>query len=141
FTTRRRMCTRVRQSSTQHGERSRAKRRSPPPRAAGNLRRRERASMQRRICRRSTNVRSRLHTARTRAPVASVRESTQRIGFVVRERSIGLTPRVQLRACPAPSHLNCYTSSHQRLHTNLAARLLQRFVIRPAVHATQRQLL
>ena len=120
FTTRRRILTRVRRSSTQRGERSRAKRRSPPPRAAGNLRRRKRASMQRPICRRSTNVHSRLHAERTRAPLASFRESTQRMGFIVRERSIGLTPRGKLRAhpcsgpaaplyepCPSPAELPC----------------------------------
>src|SRR5690606_15354683 len=99
----------------------------PPPRAAGNLQRRERASMQRRICRRSPNVRNRPHTARGHAPVASFHESTQRMGFVSRERSIGLTPRVKLRARPAPSRPNCDTSSHQLLNTVLHARQLQRF--------------
>jgi hypothetical protein len=48
---------------------------------------------------------------------------------MARWSSCVLTPQVQLRACPAPSELNCYTSSHQRLHTHLAARLLQRFVM------------
>src|SRR5690606_23641935 len=43
---------------------------------------------------------SRPHTERGRAPVASVGESTQRMDFVVRERSSGLTPRGKLRACP-----------------------------------------
>ena len=36
----------------------------------------------------------------------------------------GLTPKGQLRALPAPSYLNCDTSSHQLLHTERSTRQL-----------------
>ena len=39
---------------------------------------------------------------------------------------IRLTPRVKLRARPAPSQLNCDTSYIQLLNTDLRARQLQR---------------
>ena len=46
-------------------------------------------------------------------------------GSVSRSESC-LTPRVKLRARPAPSHPNCDTSCYQLLHTFLQTRQLQR---------------
>jgi len=77
--------------------------------------------MQHRIRRWSTDVCSPPHAERSRASVASFRESTQLMGFLVGERSIGLTPKGKLQAPLAPSQLNCDTSSYQLLHTERPA--------------------
>src|SRR5690606_8681774 len=89
---------------------------------------RERATTQRRICKWFDIVGSRHYRQCDRALMTSRHESTSPRGFVALEGSkFGITPGVKLQARPAPSHLNCYTSSHQ-LHTGaLSACQLQRF--------------
>src|SRR5690606_33201064 len=68
---------------------------------------------------------SRPHTERGRAPLASVRESTQLMGFVFRERSIGLTPCGKLRARPGSVQL---PSAHEpRPSSAQSPRLLDSF--------------